>query len=229
MNNTINRQRLKELLLEAETRDMNQLTSGYEEYEGEIPVSVEAVFEQIRRKTKKKYVFFANRRFRRIAVFLFASFFAGTAAVMSVDALRVPFVKFVEEKLPLRSILKMQDEYGTVPERIEEHYEPGWVPDGYEQLLEENTQLFFAKVYFNQEGERLFFEQNLAKNYLEINTEGVTTEIVKVGEYDGITYRNLNETSLIWNDSKYTYKLVGDFTLDELVEIALSVKIQEEE
>lgn len=228
MNNTINRQELKALLLEAETREADQLASGYEEYEGEIPVSIEEVFEQIRRNTKKKYLFFAHRRFRRVAVFLFASFFAGTVTVMSVDALRVPFVKFVEEKFPLRSILKMQDEYGTVPKSMEEHYEPGRVPDGYELQIEEKTSLFFIKVYFNQKGERLLFEQQLAKNYLEINTEGVTTEIIKVGEYDGITYRNLDETSLIWNDSQYTYKLIGDFTLDELLKIALSVKIQEE-
>ncbi|NLN45956.1 MAG: DUF4367 domain-containing protein [Clostridiaceae bacterium] len=112
----------------------------------------------------------------------------------------------------------------TDPRDITEHL-PTAVPDGYSLSEQTGSEYFVRLIYTNTEGHYLLFvKEEKSSVRIDINTEGIQTESILIGEYRGIYYFNLGTGGLIWEDDWYAYSILGEITKDEMIHMAYSTK-----
>jgi len=111
------------------------------------------------------------------------------------------------------------------PTVIEEEYALSIVPEGYElqELLKSDVDIFVK--YKNDKDEEFIFIQT-TKNAFNphINTEGFTLEECVINDCDGVCVEYESESSIssfvVWNNSDYILRLHGNFTKEELMNLA---------
>ena len=116
------------------------------------------------------------------------------------------------------------------PASIEKEYELSVVPEGYElnDVIKSSSNIL--SVYKNSSNQNLYFTQSLKKEFnLHINTEGFVIEELVIDDCDGICVEYERETGnnslIIWNSSEYIMQLYGNFTKQELIDLANSNEI----
>ena len=118
---------------------------------------------------------------------------------------------------------------GAKGEVIEEVYELTYVPEGY--YLEDSyiSTVVVKYDYQTLSGEEIDFEQWVIDgSSFHIDRENGYTEIIKVNDYS-IYYKKTKEyNNYLWNDGKYTFKLVSSNELSleniNLIVIGISTK-----
>lgn len=127
-------------------------------------------------------------------------------------------------------------EIGAEPDS-EEDFEfvckkPQWVPEGYTLKQEEYCEDFYLyqKTYVNRNGKSMLYQQmcNDTVDNLGISSSGNEQQKVMIKNSEGyfIPDNALDEEkgNLVWEDGRYLYIIVGNFTKEELVKIAETVK-----
>lgn len=127
-------------------------------------------------------------------------------------------------------------EIGAEPDS-EEDFEfvcrkPQWVPEGYTLEQEEYYEDFhlYQKTYVNRNGKSMLYQQmcNDTVDNLGISSSGNEQQKVMIKNSEGyfIPDNALDEEkgNLVWEDGRYLYIIVGNFTKEELVKIAETVK-----
>ncbi|MGN0596490.1 MAG: DUF4367 domain-containing protein [Ruminiclostridium sp.] len=120
---------------------------------------------------------------------------------------------------------------GNSPTEIEEEYTLSIVPEGYELYkTSQNSSCVFA-TYKNAYNKELVFTQTVKKEfYSHINTEGFTIEEFVVDNCDAICVeyeRGTGTNSLVvWNNDEYILELYGNFTKQELIDLAICNEIK---
>lgn len=113
------------------------------------------------------------------------------------------------------------------PSTIEEVYTLSVVPEGYE--LSETTTMFDSvmTIYKNNCGNQLVFKQMIKEFYnAHINSEGYTLEEISINDCNAVCIERKVEagvsTLVIWDNKDYILELVGNFTKNEMVDLAIS-------
>ena len=113
------------------------------------------------------------------------------------------------------------------PGTIEKVYTLSVVPEGYE--LSETTTTFDSvmTIYTNDCGNQLIFNQMIKELYNgHVNTEGYTLEEISINDCNAVCIERKVEagvsTLVIWDNKDYILELMGNFTKNEMVDLAIS-------
>lgn len=115
------------------------------------------------------------------------------------------------------------------PNVIEEEYALSVVPDGYELYETSHISIELSTVYKNGNKE-LIFTQTVKSEYApHINTEGYELQKTDVNGCNAVFVEFKDEIGtnslVIWDNDEYILELYGEFTKDELMDLANSNEI----
>jgi len=221
------------LIIQALRENQNKKADALMEAAENIHFSFSSEFERkmekLIRAQRKPYYPLVSTRPRRAVLALAVALTLMISLVFSVSALRVPVVRFIVEayeKFTAIFFVK-EDDSARLPETIESSYYPHWLPEGY--VLDEARSVVSdsqaISLFVSQQGEVILFQQyTLIPIGLGINTEGVPSEEVFVGDCAGIYYSNLGSQTLLWENGKYGFSLEGPMDKEVLLKMASSLK-----
>ena len=206
------------------------------EYAAMIPEHGEHIFsEKFERRMQKlisrrskPYYSFISTGLRRAACIVVMFLVVSFTTVMSVEALRKPFLDFLtnifSDHTTIEYVLDLDGDY---PETIDERYE---ITKGLEGFVLENTTItsnFILYYYRNPKDNTIlnFFQRTIIDYRNDINTENSDISRLSIGSYSAIYYtENSGYNSLIWNNGKYIFEIHSDLGQNALIEIVKTVK-----
>lgn len=227
----MNNELLLKAISEAEQRDAIEMISEKCKYPYEVSNQFKQKISQLIQKQRKPYFYLINTVGKRIACMIIALFVVMTTTVMSVEALRVPVIRFIIETFEkFTSIDFGSDSETIVPETIETKYEPEYIPAGYNFVNENSSDMLVKIIYQNEAEDQIIFKQTTLSNVsMNIDTEGTVTENIVINNYTAIYYSNKGINSIIWSDENYSYNVHGKIDKKELLKMADSTKIEKQE
>lgn len=162
---------------------------------------------------------------KRVATIVLV-FALGTTALMSVEAIRLPVIRFFTEvhQTFTRIIFGAEEDASVVlPEEIEQVFVPGFVPEGFaleEELLDES---FTIQTYIK--GNEYFkWSQFCTNAAFHLDTEGTSIEEFIQNRVAYRFFENKRIKNLIWDRDGYVFICVGTVEKSILIEIAESIQ-----
>ena len=204
---------------ELDSLPSNQELRKYHKFSYEF----EKKMEKLIKISKIKYVTLAGYKIRR-SIAAAASIIIIISASMTVEAIRLPVINFIEKIYEEFSELIFNDKEENSPEKIEDKNEPKFIPDGYSKLEETNYETYYQIIYSNAEKNELIYEQFTLNYDVTINTEGIITKEVFINGATGITYSQNGLTTVIFSDGIYAYSISGYEDESILKQMAESIK-----
>ena len=188
----------------------------------------ERKMEKLIRRRRKPYYSLISTGLRRAACIIVMFLVVSFTTVMSVEALRKPFLDFLSsifsDHTTIESVLDLDGDY---PETIEERYEiTEGLEDYYLESKSDNHSL--AASFFAHKTRDLYiaFYQNTINNYKKnLNTEGTTISFINIDTQNAISYYDSHGYyHLVWNNGKYIIELHSNVSKNALIELAKTVK-----
>lgn len=166
---------------------------------------------------------------KKAAMILLAISLASFVTIMSVEALREKFFKFVEQKFKEYSIVfyePTQTHSSNLSSKEFIARVPGYIPTGFD--LVNDYRIGKVRMYFtNNAGDYIRYQQTWIDDAeMRINTEGIELEPCDFDGKDANYYMNLNNHTLIWDDGKYDYFIASNLSKDTVFRIARSINIE---
>lgn len=215
------------------------LTKAMEYRMGQIPREMEAprafsrrhrrrmktVFREACRPPRVNRVIFLGKRMSAVLV---AALVASFGAVMLVEAWREAFFAFWREKFPDHSIVAyVQTGETALPEELMK-YAPAYIPEGYELIIRDATDVDYTLYYKNEQGQSIYFSQiRLDMASYAIDTETHDFEIIDLDGQPARFLPNEGEYMLVWENNQYSFLLRVNIDKEELIKIAKSTKMEE--
>lgn len=167
--------------------------------------------EKLIQKEKRPFYRMFNTAGKRVAVILTTFLVAAAALCMSVEAIRTPIVRFFVETFEKYSIITTT---GEGPEagktRIEREYELGELPQGYELVESQASELAAVKEYRNGENGLLSLNQYLLSGEGMVDTESARTEEVELSGNPGVYIEKNGTAMLVWAQEGYRFLLTAE-------------------
>ena len=178
----------------------------------------------IRRQKCGYYVLFGTVA-RRVATIIIALLVGMTVTTFSVEALRQPVVRFFTEVFETFTRVIFVDDTSD-PAQVEmEKRTPTYIPKGYVVESEVDAGALYRITYVNTETEEKIFyrQQKIDVNTTIIDTEEYAYEPVAVGSLEGVTYKSLDRTYILFAFDTCTFSIAGNISQDELLKMAESI------
>lgn len=174
---------------------------------------------------RKPYYRFINTAGKRVAVIALAFLTISFTTVMSVEALRTPFLDFIMSIFSDHSEVRGIDDSGNYPETIENLYEIMYYMSDYHIIASDQTERHRIIDYQN-DNSIIYFSQNTVNDYhMNYNTENAEIEHIDINGHDAIGFEDNNGYySLIWNNGEYIIDLSSDLGKNALIDIAKTVQ-----
>lgn len=186
----------------------------------EVPESLDQKCRQIihqnyakqRRKERTKKVLQWTRK-AAIVVFVFLGLSLTT--VLSVDALRIPFLNYFIRHSDQSSVINFADQ--TPPTLDSENSDPlnGLLPDDYSRIDYENNDGLIYSVYTNTSGNYAMFDMCPSSGEYYFDTEDAAYEHAHLLGFDAL-YRREDELQMIWIDEEM--QIVYSFSATNMTE-----------
>lgn len=196
------------------------------------------VFSDLFEKKMQKVIRRANhpnryRIIRKVAVILLVAVLGVSGFFAANTEAREKLFGWIKEDFLSLTSYRFGDGEGSI-EHIGE-VELGYIPDGYQEIQREKSELSMSILYEDESGRYLSFiclkESDTAGFYLV--TEDYERAVAQVGEYEADVYISNNEdegNEIVWIDEEkqVLFSIGGFFEQDELVKMAESIKIKKE-
>ncbi len=142
--------------------------------------------------------------------------------VMSVEALRIPFLNlFINTKDNITVIDVGEEQLSS--DNFGELF--GYIPEGYELTSENNLEQGMAFIFTSGSKEDILIERYIEEGSLGIDTEAAEFAEVMINENNQGFYSTKNEEiSLIFTKDGYTYFISANMDLSEIIKIAEKIK-----
>lgn len=186
---------------------------------------MKAMFREFSRKPKKKIPL--KRRIIIAAIAILLATLTGTTAVAVGQRFGIFNVSITHTTVGLT------DSEGA-PRRIEDIYCIPELPEGYHVYQYDADENAVGWIISETSGPRsLCFSQYVKDNYSSmINNANSGINFIKVGEYEGYYVDfGYDQLSLTWDHGDYVmsfFSVSEDMTIDDLIELALSVRVDPE-
>ncbi len=176
---------------------------------------------------KKPYYIIINTTAKKVACVIVA-LFVSLSAMMSVDAIREPFFRYIVETYEKYSAVYFKEKSQITPETFVT-YAPEYIPEGYKEVKREGSADFMYNfiTYFDENGNNIEFQQDLAIHSIKINTEGVEIEKIYINDIEAIYFENLGLRFILFADNNYSYLISckkDTVSKNELIKISESIK-----
>ena len=166
--------------------------------------------------------------FKRVAVVVLVVMSLCFTGVMSVEAVRVTLwetiVEWYENSI---FFVYVNGDESVVPDRLLEYREPV-LGDEYERY-EIGKNEFSYMIEYESDQFLVIYNQSLLENYSVMLSNHDTEMIdITVNGYPGtmtvFVTEGITDTTIIWHDNEYAYRISGDLSYDELLKVAESVQ-----
>lgn len=195
------------------------------ETEHQFSERFERNMQKLIRRRNKPYYRFINTLGKRAAVIVIAFLTISFTTVMSVEALRTPFLDFIMSIFSDHSEVRTIDDSGVYPSKIENYYEITSDLSDYSIERDELSEEERAVIY--RCGDIIISFHQIVVNEFDrnYNTENAIIESIDINGYEAIGFLdNHNYYSLIWNNGEYIIKIASNLGKDVLIEMAKSVQ-----
>ena len=205
------------------------------EYAAMIPEHGEHVFsdkferrmQKLIRRRRKPYYVLISTGLRRAACIVVMFLVVSFTTVMSVEALRKPFLDFLAsifgDHTTIESVLDLDGDY---PETIEERYE---ITEGLEGFILEDktiTSKSISYIYKDPDNNTILnYLQRTVNDYKnEFNTESSSISNISFGKYTVLFYvDDFGYNNYIWNNGQYIIKLSSNLDKNRTEKIIRNV------
>ena len=177
------------------------------------------------RRRRKPYYRFINTAGKRVAVIALAFLTISFTTVMSVEALRTPFLDFIMSIFSDHSEVRGIDDSGDYPEKIESHYEITY--DLSEYTIERNELTEQEHILFYRKADKMicYYQITVAEYRKKYNTENAEIEHIDINGHDAIGFLDNNGYyTLVWNNGEYIINIGSNIGKNALIEVAKSVQ-----
>lgn len=170
----------------------------------------------------------AKETFKRVAVVALVVMSLCFTGAISIESVRVALwetiVEWYENSIFFAYV--NGDDSG-VPDEILEYKEPR-LDESYSRYEGRKSEYSFV-VEYEKNDTLIMYEQSLLKEYeILLSNNETIMEPIEINGYAGnaIVLKSYGEcsTTIIWNDYVYTYKLVSNLSLNELLQIAENIE-----
>ena len=191
----------------------------------EFSPDFERRMDKLIRQRRKPFYRFTNTVGKRVAVIIIGLITVSFTTVMSVEALRTPFLDFITSLFSDHSEVKTIDDSGDYPETIESYYEITSDLSDY-SIERDSVKDDERAIYYRHNDKLIYYYQKIIDNYRNnLNTENANTESIDINGHEAIGYMdNQNYYTLIWNNGEYIIQIASNVGKDALIEIAKSVQ-----
>lgn len=191
----------------------------------EFSPDFERRMDKLIRQRRKPFYRFTNTVGKRVAVIIIGLITVSFTTVMSVEALRTPFLDFITSLFSDHSEVKTIDDSGDYPETIESYYEITSDLSDY-SIERDSVKDDERAIYYRHNDKLIYYYQKIIYNYRNnLNTENANTESIDINGHEAIGYMdNQNYYTLIWNNGEYIIQIASNVGKDALIEIAKSVQ-----
>ena len=178
------------------------------------------------RRRRRPYFKMINTVGKRVAVFAVTFLIISMTTVMSVKALREPFLDFImsifTDHSTVSTVSQTDKDY---PAAINDKYSITYDLSGFE-LVYSNENSISNHYEYQMSSTMILYSQIVVSEYqANINTEGAEIEHIDVNGHDAIGFEDNNGYyHLIWNNGEYIIDLGSNIGKDVLIEIAKSVQ-----
>ena len=143
--------------------------------------------------------------------------------VMSVEALRIPFLNLfinTEDKI---TTIDFDEEQSSSDNSLADLF--GYMPEGYELTSEDNLEQGIAFVFTNERKKNIIIEKYSEEGSSGIDTEAAEFAEIMINENNQGFYSTKNgEISLVFTKDGYTYFISANMNLTEITKIAEKIK-----
>lgn len=214
------RQCIAEALLPKYHQILDEADSSHE-----FSPDFERRMDKLIRQRRKPFYRFTNTVGKRVAVIIIGLITVSFTTVMSVEALRTPFLDFIMSIFSDHSEVRLFDDDGNNPEVIESYYEITSDLSGYSIERDEQSEEERAIIYRRSDVIISFHQiviHDFKSNY---NTEDAIIESIDINGFEAIGYLdNQDYYTLLWNNGEYIINIASNIGKDALIDIAKSVQ-----
>lgn len=120
-------------------------------------------------------------------------------------------------------------DYANAPQTIEYLYYISDLPDEYKLTVSDvNIDISAIFDYETDDGHNFSFNQVVKSAYKSyIDTENYKIEEIIIDNKNGIFVAFENESLLVWDNGDFVLELYGNFTKEEMLDLAKSIKIKD--
>lgn len=120
-------------------------------------------------------------------------------------------------------------DYENAPQTIEYLYYISALPDEYKLTTADVDIALSAYFYYETDDEHIYYFGQIVKSVYKsyINTEKYKMEEVIINNKNGVFIAFESESLLVWDNGDYVLEIYGNFTKDEMLNLAKSVKIKD--
>ena len=191
----------------------------------EFSPDFEKRMDKLIRQRRSSLYRFTNTFGKRVAVIIIGLIAVSFTTVMSVEALRTPFLEFITSRFSDHSEVKTIDGGDNYPEKIESDYVITYNLSDYNIERDERTDQDH-KINYRKDNVVVCYYQSVISGYnYSFNTESADVEHIDINGYDAIGFLdNNNYYTLVWNNGEYIIETMSNIGKDALIEIANSVQ-----
>ena len=168
------------------------------------------------RKSQKQH----NRKIIAAAIILAATLAIGSLTVYAYrEQIREFFIRVYEEYI----VLEFRGE--QVQGGVSEHYQVGYVPEGYTLTKNELTKMETYYEWQNDKGHILYFNQRSLNTEFRFDAENSISDYIEHNGLQIMRVQHQDYVSYTWNDGKYALDIhdCSKLTLEEIFKMIESI------
>lgn len=183
--------------------------------------------DEIQKMAEKRNFFpkiFPKKRLRAAVCLCFALTIS-VFAVTSVEAFRLPLVRFfIEVKEKSTKFIFLEVDTTNLTKEYQA-YEPRYIPDGYNIVeVNEGNGTFYMKFINDEETQSYVFCYYDNPSASAIDTEEAGVEAVQINENEAYVIEKNNELKVLMNKDGHQFYLHGDIPLEQAYKIMESIR-----
>lgn len=219
-----NKELFVKAFMEAERLD-NQKIPSEKEIKWEFSEKFEHAMNKLIKKNNRIRIA-TRRRIRRGLLAAIIAILVLFMGLMSVSAIRTPFVEFVKNVFDQYNELTISEESTPPVETIETEYTLSELPEGYTLDTYQSDEYSVFAIWKNSSGEEILFFQNILDTELNINNEHNYQELTINGQEAYLNEYEYN-SSLVWTNGIYWFRLnVPNELSDDILTMAENIIVK---
>ena len=225
---------LKEAFRQAQdiaTKEMEE--KAWELDETEPDRDWEMLYEAGRMRKKKERTRY--RRRARIAAAVMLVLTVGIASAFTAEASQIGFIRTLTQWFVDRGDShddfrykqsEQKEETSQPPRTLETIYEPTYIPDGFELVVDDLLTVSHF-MYYEKGGKSFSFDQGIMNGVISVDSENMKRETVVIQGYEGQMNSKKGETILVWATNEYIFTISSNLGKEEILKVAESVAVKE--
>ena len=164
---------------------------------------------------------------KRVALIVLSVLIALTVTTFGVKALREAVIDFITETFKTHTKISVDAPQKSVFKKTA----PLYIPEGYTIEDEDGDKAsVYGITYSNDANEHIVYGQIICfSTGYNINTEGAECETVYINSFEGMTVSKNDYTTVVFADGTYYYEILARLPVNELIKMAKSIPIPQDE